>query len=62
MDNAAVSDAVGNNPYPSIRHTERYSEMSKTSINHICKCHPYHIPLNQALHGNNFQNCAQFCK
>lgn len=56
--------AVTHNPHISTRELERDSGISRTSILRILKVqkfHPYHIHLNQELHGDDFQNRMAFC-
>ncbi|KYN04951.1 hypothetical protein ALC62_04167 [Cyphomyrmex costatus] len=57
--------AVALNPHISTRQLERESDISRRSvlrILHSNKFHPFHISLHQELHGNDFQNCIQFCE
>jgi hypothetical protein len=68
MDGAvevSILVAVANNPHLSILQIESYPEIFKRSVCCIlkhCKFHPYHVSLHQELHGNDFQNCVQFCQ
>ncbi|KZC07790.1 hypothetical protein WN55_09816 [Dufourea novaeangliae] len=56
--------AVTQNPHASTRQLVRESGISQRSvlqILHLNKFHAFHVSLHQELHGNDFQNRANFC-
>ncbi|KZC14298.1 hypothetical protein WN55_06875, partial [Dufourea novaeangliae] len=57
--------AVTQNPHASTRqlaHESSISQRSVLQILHFKKFHAFHVSLHQELHGNDFQNCVNFCE